>query len=263
MTTDLGWQTGAVELFGVINASPDSLNVESRVDGADQARARAKHLLESGADYIDIGGAGSTGFASRVDIEQEWQRLVEPIRVLSSMDVEFSVDTWQPEIAHRGFEAGATWMNAADGLQNPEMVELAALTGCQVVLPFLSGENPLALTHVGGDPISAIGAWFDNTIRRVVAAGVDRDQLVLDPGTGFGPADWAWDDRYEYQKAVYSRLAELRSFDLPLYIALPWKETSQHDELLEIVLRFGVEYGRAHFPAKVRAMEGTIRRVEP
>jgi len=179
------------------------------------------------------------------------------------MNASFSVDTWQPEIARRGFAAGATWMNAADGLQNPEMVDLAAEVGCQVVLPFLSGEDPKALGHVTGDPMAVIVSWFDDTIRRVVNAGVKRSRLVLDPGTGFGPADWAWEDRYRYQKAVYSKLAKLRSFNLPLYIALPWKETSQHDELLEIVLGFGVEYGRAHFPAKVRTVESMIAKHGP
>ncbi len=61
-----------------------------------------------------------------------------------------------------------------------------------------------------------------------------------------------------YQKHVYSNLDELRRFELPLYIALPWKETVQHDELLEIVIRQRPEYGRAHYPAKVRATEARL-----
>ena len=51
----------------------------------------------------------------------------------------------------------------------------------------------------------------------------------------------------------------MRRFDLPLYIALPWKETPEHDELLEIVVRAGPEFGRAHYPAKVRQFEARLR----
>ena len=61
-----------------------------------------------------------------------------------------------------------------------------------------------------------------------------------------------------YQKRVYSNLDAMRVFNLPLYIALPWKETVQHDELLEIVLRGRPEFGRAHYPAKVRMFERRV-----
>jgi dihydropteroate synthase len=93
-------------------------------------------------------------------------------------------------------------------------------------------------------------AWFDD--RLATADRYDlRDRMILDPGTGFAPSDWPWEQRYAFQKHVYANLDRLRVFGLPLYIALPWKETAQHDELLEIVLRQRVEYGRTHYPAKV------------
>jgi dihydropteroate synthase len=78
------------------------------------------------------------------------------------------------------------------------------------------------------------------------------------PGTGFAPSNWPWEERFVYQKHVYSNLGELRRWDLPLYIALPWKETAQHDELLDIVLQQRPEYGRVHYPAKVRAREAAL-----
>ena len=60
---------------------------------------------------------------------------------------------------------------------------------------------------------------------------------------------------YAQKKHVYSNLDSMRVFGLPLYIALPWKDTVQHDELLEIVVRAKPEFGRAHYPAKVRSFE--------
>ena len=84
-----------------------------------------------------------------------------------------------------------------------------------------------------------------------------RSRCIVDPGTGFAPPNWPWDQRFEYQKVVYSSLDRLRVFDLPIYIALPWKETAQHDELLDIVVQQRPEYGRAHYPAKIRRVQAT------
>jgi dihydropteroate synthase len=85
-----------------------------------------------------------------------------------------------------------------------------------------------------------------------------RDLCILDPGTGFAPPDWPWESRYEYQKVVYGSLGALRHFGLPLYIALPWRTTPQHEELLELALGQGPEYGRAHRPQHVREVEQRI-----
>ena len=87
-----------------------------------------------------------------------------------------------------------------------------------------------------------------------------RQRCIIDPGTGFAPSNWPWEERFVYQKQVYSNLDELRRWGLPLYIALPWKETAQHDELLEIVVRQRPEFGRAHYPAKIRAVRAPPRR---
>jgi dihydropteroate synthase len=122
------------------------------------------------------------------------------------------------------------------------------------VLPFLSGPDPLRLDHVVGDPVDALIEFFDEALRRCDRFGV-RHQMVIDPGTGFAPHNWAWEERYLYQRQVYSRLDELRVYDLPLYIALPWKDTVQHNELLDIVISRNPDYGRAHYPDRIVAAE--------
>lgn len=242
-----------VKLHGVINASPDSLADFSIARTVDEAVARARMLVEQGCIGVDIGGAGSTQFAERVSEAEEWDRLDGKIQALAALGIEVSVDTWKPAIMAKALDAGATFMNAADGLQNPDMVALAADRGCPVVLPFLSGADPKAMAFVEGDPIETILPWFERTLERVRDAGVGDHQIIVDPGTGFGPADWAWEDRYRYQKQVYSRLDRLRVFGLPIYMALPWKDTEQHRELLDILLRVGFDYGRTHFPDRVLA----------
>lgn len=244
-------------LYGVVNASPDSLNADSVVASVDEALGRATELLEQGADGIDLGGQGSTDVATVVDWTEEWDRLADIVPALARLGVPLSIDTWRPEVAHRALSAGATVLNAAEGMQTDAMWEVAAEHGVPVVVPFLSGPNPREMTHVRADPIAVLVEFFEARLADADRFGL-RDRCIIDPGTGFAPPDWPWEERYHYQKRVYTNLDALRAFGLPLYIALPWRSTPQHDELLEIVVRQQPEYGRVHYPAKVRAVEAAF-----
>lgn len=241
-------------LYGVVNASPDSLNTDSIATTPDQALERARNLLADGANAIDLGGQGSTDAATVVGWESEWARLEPLLPALAGLGVPVSVDTWRPEVARRALAGGATVLNAADGMQTDEMWTVAAEAQVDVVLPFLSGPNPREMDMVRADPIGVMLDFFTARLAEADRFGIRR-RCILDPGTGFAPSGWPWEERYVYQKMVYGRLDELRVFGLPLYVALPWKNTAQHDELLEIVLQQRPEYGRVHYPAKVRAFE--------
>lgn len=241
-------------LYGVVNASPDSLNTDSIVTTVDQALARARQLLADGADGLDLGGQGSTDAASVVPWNAEWERLQEIVPALGALGVPLSIDSWRPEVTRLALQHGATVINAADGMQSDEMWEVAAEFQAPIVVPFLSGPNPRAMEMVRHDPVATIIEFFDARLRDADRYGL-RANCILDPGTGFAPSNWPWEERYLYQKEVYSNLDAMRVFGLPLYIALPWKETVQHDELLEIVIKGAPEYGRVHYPAKVRRFE--------
>lgn len=247
-----------MKLHGVINASPDSLAEFSVALTVDDALARARTLLDEGCEGIDLGGAGSTQYAERVDVEAEWDRLDGKVQALAALGVDLSVDTWQPEIMARALNAGANLMNAADGMQNPAMIEVAASGNCQVILPFISGADPKAMELVTGDPYETILAWFEEALERLSVAGIGQERIVIDPGTGFGPSDWDWQDRYRYQLAVYSGLDKLRTFGLPVYVALPWKMDGGRRELLEILLTVGFDYGRTHLPAQILQVQAEL-----
>jgi len=244
-------------LYGVVNASPDSLNTDSIATTPDAATRRGEYLLNNGCQGIDLGGQGSTDNATVVPWAEEWERLADIVRALAAFGVPLSIDSWKPEVTRLALENGATVINAADGMQTEEMWKVAADFGAPIVLPFLSGPNPRQMELVRADPIGVMVDFFDEQLRIADRYGL-RDQCILDPGTGFAPSNWPWEERYVYQKRVYSNLDELRRFGLPLYIALPWKETAQHDELLEIVLAQRPEYGRAHYPVKIRRVEAEL-----
>ncbi len=241
-------------LYGVINASPDSLNTDSIALDATAAVERGTYLLQNGCQGVDLGGQGSTDSADVVPWQEEWNRLRDIVVALARFDVPLSIDSWKPDVVRLALENGATTINAADGMQSEDMWRIAADFDVPIVLPFLSGPNPREMEHVKTDPIRVMLEFFEERLRFSDEYGL-RHRCILDPGTGFAPSNWPWEERFEYQKYVYSNLHELRRFDLPLYIALPWKETVQHDELLEIVLHQRPEYGRVHYPEKVRRVE--------
>lgn len=215
---------------------------------------RARALLAAGADGLDLGGQGSTDIAEVVDWSVEWARLEHIVPVLATLGVPFSVDTWRPQVARRALEAGANLLNAADGMQTDAMWEVVAEFDVPVVLPFLSGPDPRSMTMVERDPVEAIVEFFEARLADADRYGL-RHRCILDPGTGFAPSNWPWEQRYLYQKRVYTNLDQLRRFELPIYVALPWKRTAQHDELLEIVVRAQPEHGRVHHPERVRELE--------
>lgn len=241
-------------LYGVINASPDSLATDTIVASPDQAVARARGLLADGADALDLGGQGSTDSASIVEWTEEWARVEHLIPALATLDVDISIDSWRPQVVRRALQAGATVINGADGMQSDPMWQVAADFAVPIVVPFLSGPDPRHMQRVGGDPIPEMMEFFEARLRQADRFGL-RARCILDPGTGFAPPSWPWEERFVYQKHVYSNLAELRRFGLPIYIALPWKETVQHDELLDIVVQQRPEFGRCHYPAKIRRVQ--------
>lgn len=215
---------------------------------------RARWLLAEGADAIDLGGQGSTGIADVVDWSVEWARVEHLIPALATLGTELSIDSWRPEVVSRALQAGATMINAADGMQRDEMWQVASDFDVPIVIPFLSGPDPKRMTKVSSDPIEAMTDFFRTRLSDADRFGA-RTRCIIDPGTGFAPPEWPWEERFVYQKYVYSNLDELRRFGLPIYIALPWKDTAQHDELLDIVVQQRPDFGRCHYPAKIRAFE--------
>ena len=177
---------------------------------------------------------------------------------LATLGAAVSIDSWRPQVVRRALEAGATVLNAADGMQDEEMWAIAAEFDVPVVVPFLTGPNPRELAYiVERDPIDEMIEFFESRLAVADRYGI-RDRCIIDPGTGFAPPGADWEERYPYQKHVYGNLGRLRRFDLPLYVALPWKESPRHEEVLELVVSQGLDFGRSHRPWQVRDVESAL-----
>ena len=246
-----------MEIFGVVNASPDSLAEFSIVHDFDSALAYGRKLLADGADHLDLGSQASHGDAAQVSWEQEWELLAEPLRALVSLGVSVSVDTWQVETAALAFDAGAQVLNAAEALQDDRMLAFAAERECPIVLPFMLGPDPRHLKQVEGDPVEVMVSWFEERLRELDAFGL-RQRCYLDPGTGFGPAHWDWDDRAQYQRKIYGGLDRLRRFELPIYVPVPWKQSPDRMELLDLALSHDIDFARSHYPTQVRERHAAV-----
>ena len=121
----------------------------------------------------------------------------------------------------------------------------AVLVGCR---------STCSMTLVEGDPIDAIVEFFEARLATATRYGI-RERCILDPGTGFAPPNWAWEQRYHYQKEVYTRLRSCGCSAFRCMSRPPWRRTEQHDELLELVVRQQPEFGRVHHPERVRQIE--------
>lgn len=254
----IGFYGRNMEIYGVVNASPDSLADFSVATTYEAAKTYGQKLLDDGANHLDLGGQASHGDAAMVTPDQEWAILEGPLRGVLELGVKVSVDTWQVETARRAFDAGASVLNAADALQDDDMLAFAAERECEVVLPFMLGPDPRHLKHVEGDPVEVMVSWFGEQLKRADRFGI-RDRVLLDPGTGFAPGHWDWSDRYTYQKLIYSGLDQLRKYELPIYVPVPWKQTPDRMELLDIVLRHDIEVVRAHLPDQVRERHTAVK----
>ena len=185
-------------LMGVLNVTPDSFSDGGRWDTTDLAVAHARELIAQGADIIDIGGESTRPGAQRVDVDTEISRVLPVVRALladgagagdgSAGSAIVSVDTIHAATAEAAIDAGAHIINdVSGGLADPAMHDLIARTGVVYVCQHWRGdpETMDRLTDYPGGVVAGVEAELCERLGELDAAGVDRAQVVLDPGLGF------------------------------------------------------------------------------
>ncbi|WP_162279188.1 dihydropteroate synthase [Streptococcus oralis] len=200
---------GKTAICGIINVTPDSFSDGGHFFALEQALQQARKLIAEGASMLDIGGESTRPGSSYVEIEEEIQRVVPVIKAIrEESDVLISIDTWKSQVAEAALAAGANLVNDITGLMGDErMADVVAKAGAKVVIMFnpvmARPQHPSSLIfpHFGFGqtftekeladfekmPIEDLMmAFFDRALARANQAGIARENILLDPGIGFG-----------------------------------------------------------------------------
>jgi len=209
-----------VALFGIVNVTRDSFSDGGHFLSPVAAIARGEALVADGADVVDVGAESTHPDAEDVDADVEIARLEPVVRGLLSRGIEVSVDTSKPQVMAAMAGHGVRWLNDVAGFRSDDAVAVAARCRARLVVMYARNQRPRAeLAETGGgDPLAAIGAFFEDRLAALRSAGVALDRIVLDPGMGFflGPDS---EDSLE----VLRRLPELRRFGVPLLVSVSRK----------------------------------------
>jgi dihydropteroate synthase len=175
-------------LMGVVNASPDSFSDGGLYAGPDAQFQLASELIAAGADILDIGGESASTGEQPVAVEEELERVVPLVeRVAGELGAIVSVDTYKPRVAAAAIAAGATIVNDVSGLRDAAVAEVCAKTGAALVVmhTLAPPRQRLQSADLYGDITSEVLAFLRERMALAVSVGVDREQLIVDPGPDF------------------------------------------------------------------------------
>ncbi len=207
-------------LMGIVNATPDSFSDAGLAQTLEARVARARELVDAGAEIIDIGGESGVTNRPVVAVDEEIERVVPLItRVASELGVIMSVDTYKPPVARAAIEAGATIVNDISGLRDPELANVCAETGAALVLMHTRAapKQKVLDPSLDGRALADVEAFLAERIELAENRGVAFEQLLLDPGPDFSktPAQTV---------EVLRGLRALNAFGRPLLLAASRKD---------------------------------------
>jgi dihydropteroate synthase len=170
----------AVQLMGIVNASPESFSDGAGVGGLEDQVAHALRLRDQGASIVDVGGESGVTDRAPVPEEEEIARVVPLVERLVAEGVTVSVDTWKPAVARAAVAAGASLVNDASGLADPELADVCAEGGAGLVIAHTAAPPKEKAFPGYGDVGEEVVSFLRERIDLAAARGVER--IVLDPG---------------------------------------------------------------------------------
>jgi dihydropteroate synthase len=194
-------------VMGVLNLTPDSFSGDGVGDDIEAAVAKAKRLVDDGADIIDIGGESTRPGSKPVSADDELRRVMPVIeRLAGELSVPISIDTYKSSVASRAVKAGAEMINDVWGLKrDPRLARVAAEAGVPIVLVSYLQDT------VRYDIIAEVVSSLEKGIEQAMEAGVAWQNIIIDPGIGFGKSA-------EQNLEIIRRLTELRSLNRPILL---------------------------------------------
>ena len=175
-------------VMGVLNVTPDSFSDGGRYRQLDAALRRADIMAAEGAAIIDVGGESTRPGAPAVSIQEELDRVMPVVeRLAGELPVPVSVDTSKPEVMCEAARAGAGLINDVWALRQPGALAAAAASSLPICLMHMLGE-PATMQQEPryGDVVAEVRAFLAERVRVCEAAGIAREQILVDPGFGFG-----------------------------------------------------------------------------
>ena len=193
-------------VMGVINVSPDSFSGDG-LDSVSAALEQAKRFVAEGADIIDVGGESTRPGSAPISVDEELRRVIPVLeRLASEIDVPLSIDTYKLEIARQALEVGVQIVNDIWGLKKePKLAELAAGKGVPIILMSNQREHPCRRI------IPELISDLKTSIDMALDAGVPWDNIIIDPGVGFGKT-------LEQNLEIVRRLDKLRVLGRPVLL---------------------------------------------
>jgi len=235
-------------VMAALNVTPDSFSDGGLYLDPAKAIAHGVELAKQGADWIDVGGESTRPGSRPVSAEEELKRVLPVIRGLRRKlrSLPISIDTTKAEVAEQALEAGASILNDVSGLRfDRRLAEVARRYKAPVILMHLRGRPETMQTKPFAiDILRSLLGGLESSIRRALAAGLRRSQLILDPGLGFGKSRL---QNFE----ILAHLGKLRRFGLPILVGTSRKSFVQAVAAgagLNALALGGSRGGGAHWP---------------
>jgi dihydropteroate synthase len=206
-------------VMGILNVTPDSFYDGGRYYDRQAAIDRGLNMIAEGADIIDIGGMSTRPGAAPISLAEELARVIPVIEGLREKTTAIlSIDTYRAAVARRGLDSGVSIVNDISALRfDAEMASVVAEYNCNLILMHMQGRpQTMQNNPVYQDVVAEIISFLEERIRAATAMGIDREQIIIDPGIGFGKRDI-------HNFEIIRRLNEFRILDCPILIGLSRK----------------------------------------
>lgn len=177
--------------MGILNVTPDSFSDGGKYSSTESAISHAKQMIDEGADIIDIGGESTRPGSKRVAANEQIQRvahIIAAIRETLPEQVSISIDTTRAKVAAAALNAGAVIVNdVSGGNDDPAMIDLCADAKCAYIIMHMQGSPETMQDDPGYDDVTEdIRAFLVARAETCEKKGIDKQQLCIDPGIGFG-----------------------------------------------------------------------------
>jgi dihydropteroate synthase len=174
-------------VMGILNVTPDSFSDGGRFQSLEFAVSRAEEMVAQGVDMIDIGGESTRPGSPSVDLHEELRRVMPALYALQGLNKPLSVDTCKPKVMREAIIAGADMINDINGFRAPGALEAVADSNCGLCVMHMQG-NPQDMQQapVYVDVVREVIDFLRERVDAMLAAGIARDRICVDPGFGFG-----------------------------------------------------------------------------